>query len=233
MEIKKEPKDNNSDLENFNINVNITRPKSVSFEITQNNEKNNIQNYKRTRFYSENIPSNFVPKLKPIKPEIKPTPMKLNHINYKRNPIIINEILETNENIFASFEKEEFSDLSETDSDFSEDEYEKLNFEIIEKNNKPKKNKKIKCKYSFIQNLKKEMNKVKNEMKKERTFSYNDYDSIQYKKTIYEFFLENENKNENGKNKIKKGFCILDVLKKNSPHIDFYKQLSFDKEFIL
>lgn len=69
-------------------------------------------------------------------------------------------------------------------------------------------------------------------LKKERTISYNDYDSIQYKKTIYEFFLENENKNENGKNKIK-GFCILDVLKKNSPHIDFYKQLSFDKEFIL
>ena len=228
MEIKKEPKDNNSDLENFNINVNITRPKSVSFEITQNNEKNNIQNYKRTRFYSENIPSNFVPKLKPIKTEIKPTPMKLNHIHYKRNQMIINEIPEINEKFVASFEKEEFSDSSETDSDNSDDEYKKLNFEIIEckKNNNNRKN-------SFIQNLKKEMNKVKNEIKKERTISYNDYDSIQYKKTIYEFFLENENKNENGKNKIKKGFCILDVLKKNSPHIDFYKQLSFDKEFIL
>ena len=127
MDIKKEPKDKSLDLENPNLDVNISRPKSISFEIIQKNSKNNIENYKRTRFYSENIPSNFVPKLKPIKPEIKPTPMKLNHINYKRNPIIINEILETNENIFASFEKEEFSDLSETDSDFSEDEYEKLN----------------------------------------------------------------------------------------------------------
>ena len=228
MDIKKEPKDNSLDLENPNLDVNISRPKSISFEIIQKNSKNNIENYKRTRFYSENIPSNFVPKLKPIKTEIKPTPMKLNHIHYKRNQMIINEIPEINEKFVASFEKEEFSDSSETDSDNSDDEYKKLNFEIIEckKNNNNRKN-------SFIQNLKKEMNKVKNEMKKERTFSYNDYDSIQYKKTIYEFFLENENKNENGKNKIKKGFCILDVLKKNSPHIDFYKQLSFDKEFIL
>ena len=233
MEIKNESKENNSDLENFDINVNIQRPKSISFEITQNNEKNNIQNYKRTRYYSETIPSNFVPKLKPIKPEIKPTPMKLNHINYKRNHIIINEILETNENLFTSFEKEEFSELSETDSDISEDEYLKINFEMKEKNiNKSKKNKKI-SENSFIQNLKKEMNKVKNEMKKERTISYNDYDSIQYKKTIFEIFLEKENKKENGKNKIKKGFCILDVLKQNSPHIEFYKQLSFDQEFIL
>ena len=228
MDIKKEPKDKSLDLENPNLDVNISRPKSISFEIKQKNSKNNIENYKRTRFYSENIPSNFVPKLKPIKTEIKPTPMKLNHIHYKRNQMIINEIPEINEKFVASFEKEEFSDSSETDSDNSDDEYKKLNFEIIEckKNNNNRKN-------SFIQNLKKEMNKVKNEMKKERTFSYNDYDSIQYKKTIYEFFLENENKNENGKNKIKKGFCILDVLKKNSPHIDFYKQLSFDKEFIL
>ena len=228
MDIKKEPKDNSLDLENPNLDVNISRPKSISFEIIQKNSKNNIENYKRTRFYSENIPSNFVPKLKPIKTEIKPTPMKLNHIHYKRNQMIINEIPEINEKFVASFEKEEFSDSSETDSDNSDDEYKKLNFEIIEckKNNNNRKN-------SFIQNLKKEMNKVKNEIKKERTISYNDYDSIQYKKTIYEFFLENENKNENGKNKIKKGFCILDVLKKNSPHIDFYKQLSFDKEFIL
>ena len=228
MDIKKEPKDNSLDLENPNLDVNISRPKSISFEIKQKNSKNNIENYKRTRFYSENIPSNFVPKLKPIKTEIKPTPMKLNHIHYKRNQMIINEIPEINEKFVASFEKEEFSDSSETDSDNSDDEYKKLNFEIIEckKNNNNRKN-------SFIQNLKKEMNKVKNEIKKERTVSYNDYDSIQYKKTIYEFFLENENKNENGKNKIKKGFCILDVLKKNSPHIDFYKQLSFDKEFIL
>jgi hypothetical protein len=228
MDIKKEPKDNSLDLENPNLDVNISRPKSISFEIKQKNSKNNIENYKRTRFYSENIPSNFVPKLKPIKTEIKPTPMKLNHIHYKRNQMIINEIPEINEKFVASFEKEEFSDSSETDSDNSDDEYKKLNFEIIEckKNNNNRKN-------SFIQNLKKEMNKVKNEIKKERTISYNDYDSIQYKKTIYEFFLENENKNENGKNKIKKGFCILDVLKKNSPHIDFYKQLSFDKEFIL
>ena len=228
MDIKKEPKDNSLDLENPNLDVNISRPKSISFEIIQKNSKNNIENYKRTRFYSENIPSNFVPKLKPIKTEIKPTPMKLNHIHYKRNQMIINEIPEINEKFVASFEKEEFSDSSETDSDNSDDEYKKLNFEIIEckKNNNDRKN-------SFIQNLKKEMNKVKNEIKKERTVSYNDYDSIQYKKTIYEFFLENENKNENGKNKIKKGFCILDVLKKNSPHIDFYKQLSFDKEFIL
>ena len=228
MDIKKEPKDNSLDLENPNLDLNISRPKSISFEIIQKNSKNNIENYKRTRFYSENIPSNFVPKLKPIKTEIKPTPMKLNHIHYKRNQMIINEIPEINEKFVASFEKEEFSDSSETDSDNSDDEYKKLNFEIIEckKNNNNRKN-------SFIQNLKKEMNKVKNEIKKERTVSYNDYDSIQYKKTIYEFFLENENKNENGKNKIKKGFCILDVLKKNSPHIDFYKQLSFDKEFIL
>lgn len=228
MDIKKEPKDNSLDLENPNLDLNISRPKSISFEIIQKNSKNNIENYKRTRFYSENIPSNFVPKLKPIKTEIKPTPMKLNHIHYKRNQMIINEIPEINEKFVASFEKEEFSDSSETDSDNSDDEYKKLNFEIIEckKNNNNRKN-------SFIQNLKKEMNKVKNEIKKERTISYNDYDSIQYKKTIYEFFLENENKNENGKNKIKKGFCILDVLKKNSPHIDFYKQLSFDKEFIL
>lgn len=228
MDIKKEPKDKSLDLENPNLDVNISRPKSISFEIKQKNSKNNIENYKRTRFYSENIPSNFVPKLKPIKTEIKPTPMKLNHIHYKRNQMIINEIPEINEKFVASFEKEEFSDSSETDSDNSDDEYKKLNFEIIEckKNNNNRKN-------SFIQNLKKEMNKVKNEIKKERTISYNDYDSIQYKKTIYEFFLENENKNENGKNKIKKGFCILDVLKKNSPHIDFYKQLSFDKEFIL
>ena len=228
MDIKKEAKDKSLDLENPNLDVNISRPKSISFEIKQKNSKNNIENYKRTRFYSENIPSNFVPKLKPIKTEIKPTPMKLNHIHYKRNQMIINEIPEINEKFVASFEKEEFSDSSETDSDNSDDEYKKLNFEIIEckKNNNNRKN-------SFIQNLKKEMNKVKNEIKKERTISYNDYDSIQYKKTIYEFFLENENKNENGKNKIKKGFCILDVLKKNSPHIDFYKQLSFDKEFIL
>lgn len=228
MDIKKEPKDKSLDLENPNLDVNISRPKSISFEIKQKNSKNNIENYKRTRFYSQNIPSNFVPKLKPIKTEIKPTPMKLNHIHYKRNQMIINEIPEINEKFVASFEKEESSDSSETDSDNSDDEYKKLNFEIIEckKNNNNRKN-------SFIQNLKKEMNKVKNEIKKERTISYNDYDSIQYKKTIYEFFLENENKNENGKNKIKKGFCILDVLKKNSPHIDFYKQLSFDKEFIL
>ena len=228
MDIKKEPKDNSLDLENPNLDLNISRPKSISFEIIQKNSKNNIENYKRTRFYSENIPSNFVPKLKPIKTEIKPTPMKLNHIHYKRNQMIINEIPEINEKFVASFEKEEFSDSSETDSDNSDDEYKKLNFEIIEckKNNNNRKN-------SFIQNLKKEMNKVKNEIKKERTISYNDYDSIQYKKTIYEFFLENENKNENGKNKIKKGFCILDVLKKNSPHIEFYKQLSFDQEFIL
>ena len=218
MDIKKEPKDNSLDLENPNLDLNISRPKSISFEIKQKNSKNNIENYKRTRFYSENIPSNYVPKLKPIKTEIKPTPMKLNHIHYKRNQMIINEIPEINEKFVASFEKEEFSDSSETDSDNSDDEYKKLNFEIIEckKNNNNRKN-------SFIQNLKKEMNKVKNEIKKERTISYNDYDSIQYKKTIYEFFLENENKNENGKNKIKKEFCILDVLKKNSSHIDFYK----------
>lgn len=228
MDIKKEPKDKSLDLENPNLDVNISRPKSISFEIKQKNSKNNIENYKRTRFYSENIPSNFVPKLKPIKTEIKPTPMKLNHIHYKRNQMIINEIPEINEKFVASFEKEEFSDSSETDSDNSDDEYKKLNFEIIEckKNNNNRKN-------SFIQNLKKEMNKVKNEIKKERTISYNDYDSIQYKKTIFEIFLEKENKKENGKNKIKKGFCILDVLKQNSPHIEFYKQLSFDQEFIL
>ena len=150
--------------------------------------------------------------------------------------MIINEIPEINEKFVNSFEKEDCSDLSEIE-DSSDDE--DLNFDNnnnnksnneINNNNNNKSNDNLNC--SFIQNLKKEMNKVKNEIKKERTVSYNDYDSIQYKKTILEFFLEKENKKENG-NKIKKGFCILDVLKQNSPHIEFYKQLSFDQEFIL
>ena len=77
---KREPKENISEEENLDINLNIQRPKSISFKMESNNKENNISDYKRVRFYSENIPSNFVPKLKPIKSDINPTPMKLNHL---------------------------------------------------------------------------------------------------------------------------------------------------------
>jgi hypothetical protein len=220
---------------NLNESLNLTRANTVSFKIPIN-ENNNLSNYKRIRFYSENIP-NFVPRLKPIKTEKKPSPLKLNHLNFKRNSNnIINEISELNEKLVSSFEKEDYSDLSEIE-DSSDDE--DLNFENnnksnneINNNNKNKSNDNLNC--SFIQNLKKEMNKIKSEMKKNRKISFNDFDSESSKKSILEIFLEKENKLIYGNNNlIKRGFSIIQVLEQNSPHIELYKKLSFDQKFIL
>ena len=217
---------------NLNESLNLTRANTVSFK-NPINENNNLSNYKRIRFYSENIP-NFVPRLKPIKTEKKPSPLKLNHLNFKRNSNnIINEISELNEKLVSSFEKEDCSDLSEIE-DSSDDE--DLNFDNnnnnksnneINNNNNNKSNDNLNC--SFIQNLKKEMNKIKSEMKKNRKISFNDFDSESSKKSILEIFLEKENKLIYGNNNlIKRGFSIIQVLEQNSPHIELYKKLSFD-----
>ncbi len=220
---------------NLNESLNLTRANTVSFKIPIN-ENNNLSNYKRIRFYSENIP-NFVPRLQPIKTQKKPSPLKLNHLNFKRNSNnIINEISELNEKLVSSFEKEDYSDLSEIE-DSSDDE--DLNFENnnksnneINNNNNNKSNDNLNC--SFIQNLKKEMNKIKSEMKKNRKISFNDFDSESSKKSILEIFLEKENKLIYGNNNlIKRGFSIIQVLEQNSPHIELYKKLSFDQKFIL
>ena len=222
---------------NLNESLNLTRANTVSFK-NPINENNNLSNYKRIRFYSENIP-NFVPRLKPIKTEKKPSPLKLNHLNFKRNSNnIINEISELNEKLVSSFEKEDCSDLSEIE-DSSDDE--DLNFDNnnnnksnneINNNNNNKSNDNLNC--SFIQNLKKEMNKIKSEMKKNRKISFNDFDSESSKKSILEIFLEKENKLIYGNNNlIKRGFSIIQVLEQNSPHIELYKKLSFDQKFVL
>ena len=214
---------------NLNESLNLTRANTVSFK-NPINENNNLSNYKRIRFYSENIP-NFVPRLKPIKTEKKPSPLKLNHLNFKRNSNnIINEISELNEKLVSSFEKEDCSDLSEIE-DSSDDE--DLNFDNnnnnksnneINNNNNNKSNDNLNC--SFIQNLKKEMNKIKSEMKKNRKISFNDFDSESSKKSILEIFLEKENKLIYGNNNlIKRGFSIIQVLEQNSPHIELYKKL--------
>ena len=233
-ENKKKELENNI---NLNESLNLTRANTVSFK-NPINENNNLSNYKRIRFYSENIP-NFVPRLKPIKTEKKPSPLKLNHLNFKRNSNnIINEISELNEKLVSSFEKEDCSDLSEIE-DSSDDE--DLNFDNnnnnksnneINNNNNNKSNDNLNC--SFIQNLKKEMNKIKSEMKKNRKISFNDFDSESSKKSILEIFLEKENKLIYGNNNlIKRGFSIIQVLEQNSPHIELYKKLSFDQEFVL
>ena len=217
---------------NLNESLNLTRANTVSFK-NPINENNNLSNYKRIRFYSENIP-NFVPRLKPIKTEKKPSPLKLNHLNFKRNSNnIINEISELNEKLVSSFEKEDCSDLSEIE-DSSDDE--DLNFDNnnnnksnneINNNNNNKSNDNLNC--SFIQNLKKEMNKIKSEMKKNRKISFNDFDSESSKKSILEIFLEKENKLIYGNNNlIKRGFSVIQVLEQNSPHIELYKKLNFD-----
>ena len=223
---------------NLNESLNLTRANTVSFK-NPINENNNLSNYKRIRFYSETIP-NFVPRLKPIKTEKKPSPLKLNHLNFKRNSNnIINEISELNEKLVSSFEKEDCSDLSEIE-DSSDDE--DLNFDNnnnnnksnneINNNNNNKSNDNLNC--SFIQNLKKEMNKIKSEMKKNRKISLNDFDSESSKKSISEIFLEKENKLIYGNNNlIKRGFSIIQVLEQNSPHIELYKKLSFDQKFVL
>ena len=233
-ENKKKELENNI---NLNESLNLTRANTVSFK-NPINENNNLSNYKRIRFYSENIP-NFVPRLKPIKTEKKPSPLKLNHLNFKRNSNnIINEISELNEKLVSSFEKEDCSDLSEIE-DSSDDE--DLNFDNnnnnksnneINNNNNNKSNDNLNC--SFIQNLKKEMNKIKSEMKKNRKISFNDFDSESSKKSILEIFLEKENKLIYGNNNlIKRGFSIIQVLEQNSPHIELYKKLSFDQKFVL
>ena len=211
---------------NLNESLNLTRANTVSFK-NPINENNNLSNYKRIRFYSETIP-NFVPRLKPIKTEKKPSPLKLNHLNFKRNSNnIIDEISELNEKLVSSFEKEDCSDLSEIE-DSSDDE--DLNFDNNNNNNKSNDN--LNC--SFIQNLKKEMNKIKSEMKKNRKISLNDFDSERSKKSILEIFLEKENKLIYGNNNlIKRGFSIIQVLEQNSPHIELYKKLSFDQKFVL
>ena len=210
--LKKEPKENKTEEEILKINLNMQRPKS--FEIQLNNNDNNSSDYKRIRFYSENIPSNFVPKLKPIKSEINPTPMKLNHFNFKNNNFIISEITE-NEILVISSE-EDSSDSNDTDNDFSDDEYEQLNFNVENEN-------KINENLNFIKSLRKEMNLFKNQIKKQRMSFFNDYESL--KNSILEIILEKENKIKfGGKYKIKKGFTILDVLS---------QKLSFDEEFIL
>ena len=210
--LKNEPKDNKTEEEILKINLNIQRPKS--FEIQKKNNDNNSSDYKRIRFYSEIIPSNFVPKLKPMKSEIKPTPMKLNHLNFKNNNFIINEITE-NEILVISSE-EDSSDSNDTDNDFSDDEYEQLNFNVENEN-------KINENLNFIKSLRKEMNLFKNQIKKQRMSFFNDYESL--KNSILEIILEKENKIKfGGKYKIKKGFTILDVLS---------QKLSFDEEFIL
>ena len=222
---------------NLNESLNLTRANTVSFK-NPINENNNLSNYKRIRFYSDNIP-NFVPRLKPIKTEKKPSPLKLNHLNFKRNSNnIINEISELNEKLVSSFEKEDCSDLSEIE-DSSDDE--DLNFDNnnnnksnneINNNNNNKSNDNLNC--SFIQNLKKEMNKIKSEMKKNRKISFNDFDSESSKKSILEIFLEKENKLIYGNNNlIKRGFSIIQVLEQNSPHIELNKKLSFDQKFVL
>ena len=211
--LKNEPKDNKTEEEILKINLNMQRPKS--FEIQSKNNDNNSSDYKRIRFYSEIIPSNFVPKLKPMKSEIKPTPMKLNHLNFKNNNFIINEITENNEKLVISFE-EDSSDSNDTDNDFSDDEYEQLNFNVENEN-------KINENLNFIKSLRKEMNLFKNQIKKQRMSFFNDYESL--KNSILEIILEKENKIKfGGKYKIKKGFTILDVLS---------QKLSFDEEFIL
>ena len=199
--LKNEPKDNKTEEEILKINLNMQRPKS--FEIQSKNNDNNSSDYKRIRFYSEIIPSNFVPKLKPMKSEIKPTPMKLNHLNLN------------NEKLVISFE-EDSSDSNDTDNDFSDDEYEQLNFNVENEN-------KINENLNFIKSLRKEMNLFKNQIKKQRMSFFNDYESL--KNSILEIILEKENKIKfGGKYKIKKGFTILDVLS---------QKLSFDEEFIL
>ena len=102
----------------------------------------------------------------------------------------------------------------------------------INNNNNNKSNDNLNC--SFIQNLKKEMIKIKSEMKKNRKISLNDFDSERSKKSILEIFLEKENKLIYGNNNlIKRGFSIIQVLEQNSPHIELYKKLSFDQKFVL
>ena len=74
---------------------------NISFKLMINDSNLNNKQNKRKRFYSENIP-NFVPKLKPINPVLKPTPMKLNFISSKKitNDIISEEL----EKLSLSFE---------------------------------------------------------------------------------------------------------------------------------
>ena len=141
--------------------------------------------------------------------------MKLNHLNFKNNNFIIKEITENNEKLVISFE-EDSSDSNDTDNDFSDDEYEQLNFKVENEN-------KINENLNFIKSLRKEMNLFKNQIKKQRMSFFNDYESL--KNSILEIILEKENKIKfGGKYKIKKGFTILDVLS---------QKLSFDEEFIL
>lgn len=214
--------------QNFNLNKNNqSRYKSISFNEMINDSNLCNKNNKRTRFYSENIPLNFVPRLKPINPKIKPTPMKLNCTTSKKK--INNIISEEIENkLSLSFENyssnENYSNLnidSDSDSDSNsyldsiDDEYKGLNYKLNFNNTQDKKKER---KLSHIKNLKNEMNQIKKEVNKQKN-SHDDLDSETPNKTISQILnkdINNQNNYQNGK----KGVSIIQFLEENSPNFD-------------
>jgi hypothetical protein len=206
-------------------NNNQSRHKSISFKLMGNESNLNNKQNKRIRFYSENIPLNFVPKLKPINPILKPTPMKLNFTTSKKltNDIISEEIenklslsfenyssneYNSNSNIYSESESDSDSD-SISNFDSNDDEYKDLNYKV--NYNKDKNERKL----SHIENLKNEMNQIKKELKKQKN-SHDDLDSETSQKTIKETLNKDISNHYNYKNGRKRGVSIIEFLEENN-----------------
>ncbi len=212
-------------------NNNQSRHKSISFKLMGNESNLNNKQNKRIRFYSENIPLNFVPKLKPINPILKPTPMKLNFTTSKKltNDIISEEIenklslsfenyssneYNSNSNIYSESESDSDSD-SISNFDSNDDEYKDLNYKLNINNPKDKNERKL----SHIKNLKNEMNQIKKDIRKQKN-SHDDLDSETSKKTIKQILNKNSNDQCNYKNGRKRGVSIIEFLEENNSNLN-------------
>ena len=210
-------KNNNQYLNLDNDNQSIH--KNISFKLMINDSNLNNKQNKRKRFYSENIP-NFVPKLKPINPILKPTPMKLNFISSKKitNDIISEELEKLSlsfENYLSNENNSHLNIDSDSDSDSNsnfdsdDDEYKDLNYKV--NYNKDKNERKL----SHIENLKNEMNQIKKELKKQKN-SHDDLDSETSQKTIKETLNKDISNHYNYKNGRKRGVSIIEFLEENN-----------------
>ena len=181
---------------------------------------------KRKRFFSENVLSNFVPKLKPKISNVKPTVLRLNtRKNSNSRNVRENLFSEVDQPLINSYENEDTESFGSSSSDSDSSDEEEI---ILIKEEKGKiferKVKKIKeelheCSdyesdeeelnklrfYKTILQFRKEL--IKYKVKINKNFSYKDDTSIEIGKTkiykfldISEYFLNNNNLNNNNNN---------------------------------
>lgn len=193
----------NANLNSEDDTLNFREIKSMSL-VTFPKKKANPPEIPRNRFFSSALPKNFVPKLRPLKAKMKPSPIQLNKPKTS-SYIRLNKIEET---MSLSFEKSDSNSNSYIDS--SDDSESELRF-IIEEN------KVTKC-----NEFRKQMSKFTNNNKRKYTVN-DDFDNkykspslLQETSIHFRSFRHTFDYFKSTEAKLQRGFSIMNILEMTS-----------------